>query len=425
MDTLQLLHISIEVWGLFFSLSFAILVFTTRRFEPVAARQLMAMLTINAAALGSDVAAWLFRGSSSTVGYYIVRISNFCYFLFLFLVMGALSGYVSYRVKCCTGKKLLFWQLAEGGITLCAVLVLTASRIFGFLYAFDGENRYYRTGFGWLPGAFGFLGLLLALGLIVRYRLYMKKLEKVSLSILIVLPMAGILIQMFHYGISYTNLALTCSVLILFFVYEHEYTAYMVRKERRLNEDRIRQMNRQMQPHFIFNSLTTIRALCKNSPEAVEAINAFSGFLRKTIGLLEETDCIPVQKEFELVKQYLELEQKRFAGEIQVVYDLQDEDFTIPPFTVQTLVENAIKHGIRKKKTRKGQIEIRSYETETVHVIEILDDGIGFALTELEDQTHAGVRNTKKRLELMCNGSIEIESEKGKGTKINIFVPKG
>lgn len=232
MDTLQLVHVSVEIWGSFFSLSFAILVFVTRRFEPVAARQLMAMLITNTLALGSDVLAWLFRGDSSVLGYYMVRISNFCSFLFLFLVMATLSGYIAYLVKRRCGKDIVIWQCIEMGIALCAVIILVASRIFGFLYDFDEENRYYRTEFGWLLGALGFLGLLLVLVVITLYGRYMKKLETISLYVLVLLPITGILMQTFYYGISYTNLALTCSVLILFFSYEHEYTVYMVEKER-------------------------------------------------------------------------------------------------------------------------------------------------------------------------------------------------
>lgn len=119
MDTLQLVHVSVEIWGSFFSLSFAVLVFVTRRFEPVAARQLMAMLMTNTAALGSDVLAWLFRGDSSMLGYYMVCISNFCRFLFLFLVMAAMSGYLSYLVKCRSGKKYCHLAIYRNGD--CAV----------------------------------------------------------------------------------------------------------------------------------------------------------------------------------------------------------------------------------------------------------------------------------------------------------------
>ena len=425
MDTLRLIQVSIELWGSFFSLSFAILVFVTRRFEPVAARQLMVMLIIHAAALGSDVLAWLFRGDPSVLGYYMVRVSNFCYFLFLFLVLAALSGYVSYLVKSYSGRNMRIWQSVEMGITLCAVLVLIFSRVFGFLYDFDGKNRYYRTELGWLPGAFGVLGLVLILWILVRYGKHMKKLERFSLYISVGLPIVGILMQMFHYGISYTNLALTCALLILFLGYEHEYTAYMVNKERQLNEARIRQINRQMQPHFIFNSLATIRALCRNSPEGVEAINALAGFLRGTMELLDRSDCIAAQKEFELVRQYLTLMQKRFAGAVQVTYDLQDEDFAIPPFVVQTLAENAIKHGIRKKNTRKGSICIRSYATEFFHVIEIQDDGVGFDARNLKNEQNTGIYNTMQRLQLMCGGMLEIESKEGTGTTAKVFVPRG
>ena len=110
------------------------------------------------------------------------------------------------------------------------------------------------------------------------------------------------------------------------FFYEHEYATYMVEKERQLNTDRIRQINRQMQPHFIFNSLTTIRALCENSPETVEVINAFAGFLRGSIDMLDEPNCIPARKEFDTVRHYLNMEQKRFGIEEAASTDQCDCD---------------------------------------------------------------------------------------------------
>ena len=108
-----------------------------------------------------------------------------------------------------------------------------------------------------------------------------------------------------------------------------------------------------------------------------------------------------------------------------MTYDLQDEDFAIPPFVVQTLAENAIKHGIRKKNTRKGSICIRSYATEFFHVIEIQDDGVGFDARNLKNEQNTGIYNTMQRLQLMCGGMLEIESKEGTGTTAKVFVPRG
>ena len=193
-----------------------------------------------------------------------------------------------------------------------------------------------------------------------------------------------------------------------------------------LEQDRTKLLMAQIQPHFIYNSLTAIRAYLDEPDRAEAAINHFSGFLRGSIDLLNEENCITAGRELKTVRDYLYMEKERFGKSLDVVYDLRDEDFFIPAFSVQVLAENAVNHGIRESKTGKGSVTVRSFATDTEHIIEVEDDGKGFTFEEPkdDDRSHIGLSNLRKRLEMMCGGKLEIISEPDKGTLARIKIPK-
>lgn len=223
-----------------------------------------------------------------------------------------------------------------------------------------------------------------------------------------------------------TIAVVVCSIfyyiwLHLQFVREHE-NALMA-------EQRIQILMAQIRPHFIYNSLTAIRSYLDEPDKAEEVLNHFADFLRGSIDVLEETGCIRADREFETVESYLYLERERFGEKLTVEKDIQDTDFFLPAFTVQTLVENAIGHGIRKSESGRGRVLIRSFQTELEHIIEVADDGVGFLIEKEQekgqnmDRSHIGLSNLKQRLSLMCDGTLEIESAPGKGTLTRVRIP--
>ena len=128
------------------------------------------------------------------------------------------------------------------------------------------------------------------------------------------------------------------------------------------------------------------------------------------------------------------------GGKIKTRYEIEDTDFKVPPFAMQTLVENSVKHGIRNKPTGEGTVTIRTFKNEEGHVVEIEDDGVGIdkdAFAKInarrvksstvdidsEREVHVGIENTESRLELMCKGRMEIETTPGKGAKVRLIIP--
>ena len=193
-----------------------------------------------------------------------------------------------------------------------------------------------------------------------------------------------------------------------------------------LQETRIMTMLSQIQPHYLFNSLSTIKHLCRKDPqEAMNTIDHFSHFLRGSMKVLKETGKITFEQEIRFVESYLYLEKKRFGDKLQVEFDLKASGFLLPALCVQTIVENAVRHGIARKLDG-GTVRIVSDEDENSFLVSVIDDGKGFDTDILsgEMKDHIGISNTRVRLSRMCGGWMEISSQPGEGTRVDIHIPK-
>ena len=217
-----------------------------------------------------------------------------------------------------------------------------------------------------------------------------------------------------------------------------------VREERRLLEERIKESEEklsdsfteidgmkakltlsQINPHFIFNTLNTIYYLCeKDSAEAQNAIEDFSTYLRENMDSIKNMEPIPFKKELVHVKRYLEIEKLRYEDELNVVYDINAKDFSVPALSVQALVENAVHHGLGKKENG-GTITISSWQGKETVVVKIEDDGVGFNVNakQADGRSHTGIENVRSLLDRMCGGTLEIISERGKGTVAMLRIP--
>ena len=193
-----------------------------------------------------------------------------------------------------------------------------------------------------------------------------------------------------------------------------------------LENSRITVMLSQIQPHFLYNSLTSVMDLCDSNPkQAKAAIADFADYLRGNLASLKTENLISFGTELEHIEKYLRLEKLRFMDELEIVYDIHSKDFMLPALSVQPLVENAVKHGVGKK-IGGGTVTIHTSETENEYIICVTDDGVGFTDGEYIDDgdTHVGLENIRKRLDMMINAKLEIESKKGEGTTACIRIPK-
>ena len=191
-----------------------------------------------------------------------------------------------------------------------------------------------------------------------------------------------------------------------------------------LTESRVSTMMSQIRPHFIYNTLGSIEQLCNIDPgKAGELVHNFAKYLRGNFGELDNPKPILMSQEMEHVRHYISIENVRFP-DMTFSFEMNSDDFHIPALTIQPIVENAIKHGLMKLQ-KGGTIRVVSYETDTHYCVMVEDDGVGFDTGVLIDERkHVGIRNIRGRLKAMVNGTLEIESKEGVGTKVLITIPK-
>ncbi len=185
----------------------------------------------------------------------------------------------------------------------------------------------------------------------------------------------------------------------------------------------------QIQPHFLYNALNTIKYLIKRDPKSAEkAVISFSRYLRGNMDSITKKEPIPFAEELEHTKNYCDIELLRFGDKLNIVYDTPVTNFSLPALSVQPIVENAIKHGVTKKADG-GTVTVTTSEDERSYIIKIQDDGVGFDvqnpdLKPSETHAHIGVNNVRERLVNMVNAAFIIESQIDVGTCVTIKIPK-
>ena len=280
---------------------------------------------------------------------------------------------------------------------------------------------------------------VISMGLIVLCVLEIKREKKaikellpyVCVHIALAIDMTGVFDSMYFSGMCFKVVYVLMLILFLFngakqVVLDHQASIKNKKLKAELEQSRIAVMLSQIQPHFLYNSLTSVMDLCDRNPkQAKAAIADFADYLRGNLSSLKTENLISFRTELAHIEKYLRLEKLRFQDELEVVYDIQIYDFMLPALSVQPLIENAVKHGVGQK-IGGGTVSVHTHETDEEYVIRIEDDGVGFEEGEYanENGTHVGIENTKKRLDMMMNARLEIESKKGEGTSACIRIPK-
>lgn len=173
-----------------------------------------------------------------------------------------------------------------------------------------------------------------------------------------------------------------------------------LRWEAMKSEIELNNLKSQLNPHFMFNSMNSIRALIDEDPKmAKEAVTKLSNILRSTL-LMGRKRLVTVEDELNVIYDYLKLEGIRYEERLRVIYNVDQASYPclIPPLMVQTLVENAIKHGISKLTTG-GDLEIEIRPEGDMLLIRILNSGE--YTDNIENSTGIGINNTVQRLELL------------------------
>ncbi|MBR1692164.1 MAG: histidine kinase [Lachnospiraceae bacterium] len=314
----------------------------------------------------------------------------------------------------------LAWILI--GINMCIHLTALFS---GICFQIDADNHVPRGPLGYSCHVVSGMMLAYLVYLTIREYSRVRKSEAWIPVFNAVLIILSVIMDSFvdyrEYPATFLTIAVVSSAVFYYiwlhlqFVREHEQAL--------LAEQRIQIMMSQIQPHFLYNTLSTIQALCRIDPEkAFYTTERFGAYLRQNIDSLSQPNLIVLKKELEHTRIYTEIEEIRFPN-IHIEYDIESEDFLLPALSVQPLVENAIRHGVRIRKN--GIVSVIVRKKDGYHEIVIRDNGKGFDAENAESMEgkHIGVRNVRERIEKMCGGTLTIDSRIDEGTTVTIRIP--
>lgn len=305
------------------------------------------------------------------------------------------------------------------------VIYLIAPLKPGLVFGYDENNHFFRGTLGYSV----FCTLLVYLLLLVYLSLkYFKKNDSRKNTILIAIILSAIVTTQLEVSNRLTeqaNIITALSLMLYYFylstIYQQEISETLAEKELRITKDSMIILRNQIQPHFIFNSLSIIRSLTKKDKvKAVESIDRFSEYLRSHINALQSDDLITFEREMENVNAFLALVQTDYTKKIEVKYDIHTTEFLIPPLSLEPIVENAVKHGTGADG---GTVTITTCRENDNTVIRIKDSGAYHTAADSEDKhTGIGLENTRKRLEIQCSGSLEM-IKTDNGTVVEIIIP--
>lgn len=198
--------------------------------------------------------------------------------------------------------------------------------------------------------------------------------------------------------------------------------------EAAMNEMHLNQLKSQLNPHFIFNALNSMRALVDEDPrKAKVAITQLSNILRNSL-ITDKKRVVSFGDELNTVKDYLALESIRFEERLKISYqiDPKSDGYEIPPMMVQTLVENAIKHGVSNL-VRGGIIDIQSVVEHSILILKIRNSGqLLNSVPKAGGRRGVGLINTKERLKLIYGdaASFRIYNENDKFVVTEVKIPQ-
>ena len=377
-------------------------------------RSFMLLLVFVITTLISDLLSWVGEGKIELST--LTTVSNTVAVCFSYITIVFFMFYLKETLN--NESKMLsamIWLFST--LSVITIIFLVANIFYGYAFYVNEFGHYVRVDniimsviYIQFP-VLSFIAIIIAL----IFAKAPNKMIKISFFIYMIFPTVGVLLDYFIHGISLTYICLVLSVLII-------YTNIYLQKQQMIEKQKNALMLSQINPHFVYNTLSTIAAMCDLSPKQAKYLTIdFSKYLRKNIDSLNSEVVIPFDQEMEHVECYLKIEKARFRERLNVIYSINCKDFGIPPLTVQPLVENAVKHGITKKASG-GTIKISTFEEDTNYVVEIIDDGVGFDTENTKNRV--GIENVKSRVTTMCKGNITIKSTLGIGTRATIEIPK-
>ena len=341
----------------------------------------------------------LLEGEQGEYFHFILLLSNFIeFFSGYFLTFVVIKWFLYCVDPNLEGKEIRLINKIVFALLAVQETLLVVSQFTGFYYRIGSDNKF-RDGNGFFVLLIMWIfSCAVAIYALFRYKKQISRCYFLSFLAFAVIAFSSAWLQFYYRDIYFITIASSVSALVLYLLTINDRTEMYLRKERENDRLKTEMMLSQIQPHFIFNSLTAIKHFCRHDPALAEkAVTDFSFFLRGNMDSLNSKAPISFRKELEHTKAYLSLEKYRFGDALTIHYDLKATEFSLPPLTLQPIVENAVCHGIRETQDGRGTVTILTREYDDRFEVVVTDDGAGFysQADPGSDQPHIGIQNVK------------------------------
>ncbi len=264
--------------------------------------------------------------------------------------------------------------------------------------------------------------LIINIAGVIRRRKQLSKRCFIALMVYLLPMTVSVFFHMFFEAEIYVVICMALFALIMFGLILADNMDRFMRQQREIANQRTELMVLQMRPHFICNTMMGIYYLCDQDAEKAKQVTLdFTTYLRKNFTAIASENTVPFTAELEHTRAYLAVEQAQFEDDLIVSFDTPHTMFRIPPLTLQPIVENAVKHGLRATK-EPLHVFVLTRKTETASEIIVEDDGAGYAPKD-DNEPHIALNNIRHRLEMMCKGTLEIAPREEGGTTVKVTIP--
>ncbi len=243
-------------------------------------------------------------------------------------------------------------------------------------------------------------------------------------------PFAQLWLHKFYGGLLAYAILYSIVLLVGYMLQSREQLAHEQMESARLNEQlskaQLDALRRQIEPHFLFNTLNAIAGLVREQKHdaAVTMIAGLSDFLRRVV---QDSDkqLVPLREELEFTRKYLDIQKVRFAERLEFGVDVPHEllDAQVPSLILQPMVENAVKHGIAKR-TQGGAIRIAAAHSNGILRLDVYNDGPGLP-AGWENHCGIGMKNVRTRLNSLYGEKFGLimENRVPDGVEVSLSVP--
>lgn len=264
--------------------------------------------------------------------------------------------------------------------------------------------------------------LIINIAGVIRRRKQLSKRCFIALMVYLLPMTVSVFFHMFFEAEIYVVICMALFALIMFGLILADNMDRFMRQQREIANQRTELMVLQMRPHFICNTMMGIYYLCDQDAEKAKQVTLdFTTYLRKNFTAIASENTVPFTAELEHTRAYLAVEQAQFEDDLIVSFDTPHTMFRIPPLTLQPIVENAVKHGLRATK-EPLHVFVLTRKTETASEIIVENDGAGYAPKD-DNEPHIALNNIRHRLEMMCKGTLEIAPREEGGTTVKVTIP--